>query len=72
MAELSEEFEYFTYLIECYAERKNMTAWNVLQEWEKHDIVAKIFKNYWIYHTESMENAFRDIDSLLATGKYAW
>jgi hypothetical protein len=49
-----------------------MTAWNVLQEWEKHDIVAKIFKNYWIYHTESMENAFRDIDSLLATGKYAW
>ena len=72
MAELSEEFEYFTYLLKCYAERKNMTAWNVLQEWEKHDIVAKIFKSYWIYHTESMENAFRDIDSLLATGKYAW
>lgn len=72
MSELSEEFEYFTYLLKCYAERKNMTAWNVLQEWEKHDIVAKIFKNYWIYHTESMENAFRDIDSLLATGKYAW
>ena len=43
-----------------------------MQEWEKHDIVSKIFTSYWIYHTESMENAFRDIDSLLATGKYAW
>ena len=32
----------------------------------------KIYDNYWVYHTEAIENAFADIDSLLDTGKHAW
>ena len=47
-----------------------MTANDVINEWEKHGIIEKIFDNYWMYHTEHIGNAFKDIDSLLATGKY--
>lgn len=28
--------------------------------------------HYWIYHTECMENAYMDIDSMVKTGKAAW
>lgn len=31
-----------------------------------------VFGMYEMYHTEALENAFADIDSLLATGKTAW
>ena len=31
MTDLGEEFEFFIYLLECYAEHKNKTAWDVLQ-----------------------------------------
>ena len=27
---------------------------------------------YEMYHSETIENAFRDIDSLIATGEPAW
>lgn len=35
-------------------------------------ITQKIYDSYWEYHTERIENAFEDIDSLIATGKHAW
>ena len=72
MEELSDEFKFFIFLLEQYAEYKKMTANDVINEWEKHGIIEKIFDNYWMYHTEHIGNAFKDIDSLLATGKYAW
>ena len=31
-----------------------------------------IFNMYEMYHSESIENAFKDIDSLIMTGKPAW
>jgi hypothetical protein len=31
-----------------------------------------IYDGYWGYHTEAIENAYEDIDSLVATGKRAW
>ena len=72
MEELSDEFEFFIFLLEKYAEYKNMTANAVINEWEKRGIVEKIFDNYWMYHTEHITNAFKDIDSLLSMGEYAW
>ena len=44
----------------------------VLAEWESKGLTKKIYDNYWVYHTEAIENAFADIDSLLDTGKHAW
>lgn len=60
------------YLLECYADYKSASTGDVLKEWDKHKITETIFNNYWGYHTERIENAFADIDSLLSTGKHAW
>lgn len=69
---MSEEMKFFMYLLEYYAAYKNEKTSNVLNEWERHGITKIIYDNYWIYHTERMENAYIDIDNLLRTGKAAW
>lgn len=69
---MTEEMRFFMYLLEYYAAYKNEKTWEVLKKWEESGIVQKIYDNYWVYHTESIENAYMDIDSLLQTGKTAW
>ena len=69
---MNEEIEFFSYLLEYYASYKDRPTGDVLREWDKHGITQKIYNSYWEYHTERMENAFEDIDSLIATGKHAW
>lgn len=69
---MAEEMKFFMYLLEYYADYKNMKSGDVLKEWEENGITQKIYDNYWIYHTERIENAYMDIDSLIATGQPAW
>ncbi len=69
---MDEEMQFFMYLLECYASYKSKKTGDVLKEWDEHNITKTIFDNYWGYHTERIENAFADIDSLLTTGKHAW
>lgn len=69
---MSEEFLFLNYLLEMYATYKNKTVGDVLREWDKHGITQEIYDGYWGYHTERIENAFDDIDHLLATGEHAW
>ncbi|MCC8041926.1 MAG: DUF3791 domain-containing protein [Oscillospiraceae bacterium] len=69
---MTEEMEFFVYLLECYAVYKNETTGAVFKRWEEHNLLQVIYDNYWLYHTERIENAFEDIDSLIATGKSAW
>nr|WP_165170271.1 DUF3791 domain-containing protein [Adlercreutzia sp. ZJ473] len=69
---MAKETEFFIFLIECYAEAKGRPAGDVLQEWDAHGITQEIYDNYEMYHSERIENAFEDIDSLLATGRHAW
>lgn len=69
---MSEEMRFFMYLLEYYAVYKEKKTGDVLKEWDANGITQKIYDNYWIYHTERLENAYMDIDSLLATGKHAW
>ena len=69
---VSPEMDFFIYLLEQYAAYKHTTGDKVLQEWSEHNLVQWIYDNYWGYHTEAIENAFKDIDSMLATGKPAW
>lgn len=69
---MSEEMKFFMYLLEYYSSYKNKETSEVLNEWEEHGITNKIYNNYWTYHTESMENAYADIDSMLKNGKPAW
>lgn len=69
---MSEEFLFLNYLLEKYATYKNKAVADVLKEWDQHGITQEIYDGYWGYHTERIENAFDDIDSLLATGQHAW
>ncbi|MCC8159729.1 MAG: DUF3791 domain-containing protein [Oscillospiraceae bacterium] len=68
---MSEEMKFFIYLLECYAEHKAKKSGETLKEWKERGIIQKIYDNYWIYHTERLENAYMDIDSLITTGKHA-
>ena len=69
---MSKEMEFFIYLIESYAIYKNNTADNIMKQWDELEITEFIYNMYELYHVESIENAFRDIDSLILTGKPAW
>ena len=69
---MNKEFMFFTYLLESYAQYKNMETADVLQLLEEKDLTDFVYKMYEIYHSEAIENAYRDIDSLLENGKTAW
>lgn len=69
---MSEELVFFLFLIERYAQYRDMPTGAVLKEWDAHGLTGKIYESYPEYHTERLENAFADIDCLLATGKHAW
>ncbi len=64
--------DFFLYLLENYAAYKNRPTGEVLEEWDSKNITDFIFNMYEMYHSEALENAFSDIDSLLSTGKPAW
>ncbi len=69
---MSDELKFFIFLIESYAYSKNKSTGEVFKEWDKHNIIQEIFDNYEMYHQERIENAYEDIDCLIATGKHAW
>ena len=69
---MTEEMTFFIYLLEQYAAYCGRKTGDVLREWDRKQLTQRIYDNYWEYHTERLENAFADIDSLLKTGKSAW
>ena len=69
---MSKEFQFFTFLLESYANEKDMSAAEVLRILDEKKLTDFVFNMYEIYHTEAIENAYRDIDSLIQTGKTAW
>lgn len=69
---MRKETDFFIYLIEKFAEYKNGIAPQILKKWDEKGITDFIYDMYEIYHVERLENAFKDIDSLIATGKCAW
>lgn len=69
---MSKEMDFFIYLLENYAEYKNTSADEILKSWDKLGLTDFIYGMYEIYHTEAIENAYKDIDSLMQTGKTAW
>ena len=66
---MSREMQFFMYLIERYAEFVNSTAGDVLTEWDSLNVTKKIYDMYELYHTEAIENAFRDIDRIVNEAK---
>ena len=68
---MADEMEFFVFLLEHYAAHKNRSAGDILREWDGLGITQEIHDGYFRYHQESLENAFADIESLVATGKHA-
>ena len=62
---MSKESEFFIYLIERYAEYKNSSAPEILTQWDSLGITEMIYNLYEMYHCESLENAFDNIDELV-------
>ena len=62
---MSNEGEFFIYLMERYAEYKNSSAPEILTQWDSLGITEMIYNLYEMYHCESLENAFDDIDELV-------
>ena len=69
---MTDEMKFFMYLLEYYAAYKSKKTGEILKEWDRKKITSEIYNNYWGYHTESIENAYADIDSLLKTGKHIY
>ena len=69
---MSDELEFFLFLLERYAGARIRMAGDVLREWDERGVTQQIFDGYFLYHQEALENAFADIDSLVATGRHAW
>ena len=66
---MNDEMLFFLFLIERYAEKHGRSTGDVLREWDEHGVTQEIYDGYFQYHQERLENAFDDIDSLVATGK---
>ena len=62
---MSKEMNFFIYLLEKYADKKNKNASDILKEWDKLNITQLIYYMYEKYHTETLENAFEDIDKII-------
>lgn len=69
---MSKEFRFFTFLLESYAQYKGMSASEVLKILDEKNLTDFVYNMYEIYHVEAIENAYKDIDSLITTGKTAW
>ena len=63
---LSKEMKFLIYLLERYAESRDTTAVAVLEQWDELGVAELIFDMYDLYHVEKLENAFTDIDNLVA------
>ena len=62
---MSKEMDFFIFLMEQYAFYKKTTADKVLKKLEELNLIEYIFNMYEMYHIETIENAYKDIDSLI-------
>lgn len=69
---MDKEFTFFTFLLESYAAHKGATAAAILHQLDEKNLTEFVYKMYEMYHSEAIENAYADLDSLLTTGKPAW
>jgi hypothetical protein len=63
MTKLSNQSDFFIFLLEKYAAYKSLPAYEVLKQWEEQGLLNYISVMYEQYHSERIENAFEDIDN---------
>ena len=67
---MTKEQEFFIYLLEYYAQYRDLPTSIVLEELDNLELTDFICNDmYWRYSTEAIENAFKDLDLLIAERK---
>lgn len=67
---MTKEQDFFIYLLEYYSKYRDLPTSKVLEELDALGLTDLICNDmYWRYHTEAIENAFEDIDNLIAEKK---
>jgi hypothetical protein len=66
---ISNQAEFFIFLLEKYAETKSLCSADVLSEWKKYGLIDYCNNMYEQYHTERIENAITDIDRKISKQK---
>ena len=69
MIGLSKDMEFFIYLLEHYDAYKKTTGDVILKQWDELGLTDLILNMYERYHSECLENAYKDIDLLVAEKK---
>lgn len=62
---MSKEMEFYIYLLEKYSEYKGVSTTYVINKLSKLNLEELVYGMYEKYHTESIINAFDDIDNLI-------
>ena len=63
---MAKEMEFFSFLMEQYAAYKGTTANKILAQLEAKKQTDFVYSMYERDHTEAIENAFEDLDKILA------
>ena len=63
---MTKEMEFFIFLLEQYATYKETTADIILKQFDDLNLTDFIMNMYEMYHSEAIQNAFDDIDRLIA------
>lgn len=65
MEKMSKEMEFYIYLMEMYAEYKNIPTYEIVNKLDELNLTDFVYSMYEMYHIESINNAFDDIDRLI-------
>ena len=63
---MSKEFRFFVYLLERFAAHRGESAADAFDRLEAAGLLDYAENMYELYHVESLENAFEDLDRRLA------
>lgn len=66
---MNKKMKFYIYLIEKYAEYKNISTTIIVNKLEELNLTKLIYNMYEQYHIEAIENAFDDIDELIKEKK---
>lgn len=68
---MSKEFRFFVYLLEHFAAHRSETADETYDRLEKAGLLDYAENMYELYHVESLDNAFADLEGRLAAASPA-
>ncbi|MDR0853552.1 MAG: DUF3791 domain-containing protein [Clostridiales Family XIII bacterium] len=66
---LSKEMQFFVFLLNNYAIQKGLSPKTVYDNFKEGGLLEYVNEMYFIYHQESISNAFLDMDAILENGQ---